>query len=980
MKTKITLLTILLCSFFASSQNAKERADIIKFNNQAELQKLIVEFNSKYAKDQDNVLKYSRINNVPVFLKNENGSFDQLMRITDDGMPVYFSVDNVDSANSTRANRLHNGGSLGLNIEGQGMTAYVWDGGPTRVNHNEFVQAGVGRAIVGDGASALNGNSFHATHVSGTIAASGFNPDAKGMAPKAEVLTNTWDNDSAEMASAAANGALISNHSYGIRLSSVAGFPGFAGKYTDGAREVDQIAFNAPYFLPVYSAGNDGQDNTSNGSPVGGSPGFDKLTGDKVAKNTMVVANAQDASINTDGSLNSVAINSGSSQGPTDDLRIKPDITGNGTQVFSTFDSSESAYGTISGTSMSSPNVAGSLLLLQQYYNQKNGVFMRSATLKGLALHTADDVGSNGPDPVWGWGLMNTMKAAQTITDNRLKTRIVELDLNDGGSYTIDVEANALEDLVASISWTDVPGQVNNNAANDPTPALVNDLDIRITQNGTTFEPWRLGSNFTAATGDNTVDNYERIDIPAASGTYTITVTHKGSLFGGSQKFSLIVTGEDNNFAINSTINTLEVCNDQTGVMPIDFVSKSNFNDPVTLSIANLPAAITAVFGSSTFTASGNTTLNFSNLNAVNDGVYPISIIASSSSETKTIELFLRVMSDNFSTINTIFPTDQLSGVNTSAVLRWQPDLNAQTYKVEIATNPMFGRPFVSEFINTSVYAVDPSILMANTTYYWRVQPINDCGIGVFKENSFTTFQCNEINASLPSPISLPDNNTTGIQSSIAVNEANNIVIGKVTVQVSSIHEYSGDLNITLTSPSGTVVALTSPNGCATANLDVVFNDDGGDFVCNTTVGQPGYTGVIAPVGDLSNFNGETINGTWTLNVSDRGPADLGTLNNWKINFCEVPAVLSNEIIEDLDFAIYPNPSNGLFTVSSSNDLDGDATINVVDLNGRVVFTKDIQNASRLNETIDVQNLTSGLYLLQIQSGTSRTVKKIIIQ
>ena len=69
---------------------------------------------------------------------------------------------------------------------------------------------------------------------------------------------------------------------------------------------------------------------------------------------------------------------------------------------------------------MASPNIAGSMLLLQQHYNDKNGVFMRAATLKGLSLHTADDAGSIGPDPSFGWGLMNTMAAANTISENRI--------------------------------------------------------------------------------------------------------------------------------------------------------------------------------------------------------------------------------------------------------------------------------------------------------------------------------------------------------------------------------------------------------------------------------------------------------------------------------------------------------------------------------------------------------------------------------
>src|SRR5690606_10068021 len=143
-------------------------------------------------------------------------------------------------------------------------------------------------------------------------------------------------------------------------------------------------------------------------SPLEGLAGFDKLNGRKTGKNVLVVANAQDANIDINGDLISVLINSGSSQGPTDDLRIKPDIAGNGTGLYSTLETGDSAYGSLTGTSMAAPNVTGSLLLLQQHFHNLNGVYMRSATLKGLALHTADDAGNPGPDAVWGWGLLNS--------------------------------------------------------------------------------------------------------------------------------------------------------------------------------------------------------------------------------------------------------------------------------------------------------------------------------------------------------------------------------------------------------------------------------------------------------------------------------------------------------------------------------------------------------------------------------------------
>jgi GEVED domain/Subtilase family/Bacterial surface protein, Ig-like domain/MAM domain, meprin/A5/mu/Secretion system C-terminal sorting domain/Fibronectin type III domain len=333
---------------------------------------------------------------------------------------------------------------------------------------------------------------------------------------------------------------LISNHSYGFRADLIPDY--YFGAYITESRDWDQIMFNAPNYLMVVAAGNDGNDNSSNGAPLNGNSSYDKLSGHATSKNNLVVANANDANIDGNGNLVSVSINSSSSEGPTDDLRIKPDITGNGTSVYSTYESSDTAYNSITGTSMASPNVAGTLLILQQHANNVNGNFMRAATLKGLALHTADDVGAVGPDAIYGWGLLNAKRAAQVITNNGNESRIEELTLTSGQTYQITVDSDGVNDLMASISWTDRAGTATT-ATNSSTPVLVNDLDIRVTKGGTTNTPWKLTGVNSNGTGDNNVDPYERVDVANATGTYTITVTHKGSLTGGSQNYSLIVTG-----------------------------------------------------------------------------------------------------------------------------------------------------------------------------------------------------------------------------------------------------------------------------------------------------------------------------------------------------------------------------------------------------------------------------------------------------
>ncbi|MCV6629126.1 MAG: S8 family peptidase, partial [Flavobacteriaceae bacterium] len=206
------------------------------------------------------------------------------------------------------------------------------------------------------------------------------------------------------------------------------------------------------------------------------------------------------------------------------------------------------AYTLISGTSAATPGVSGTLMLLQQYYFEKFEKHMLAATLKGLVLHTADDLDVQGPDPKTGWGAINAKTAAETIKNKDIRTQIAELELKEGETYRYSVTSDGQNPLYASISWTDAPGKIMVNKLNDTTAALVNDLDIRIYKNGEAYYPWKLQLHQlqrNAKKGDNKVDPYERIQLEQAEGTYDIVVSHKNNLQGGKQAFSLIVSGID---------------------------------------------------------------------------------------------------------------------------------------------------------------------------------------------------------------------------------------------------------------------------------------------------------------------------------------------------------------------------------------------------------------------------------------------------
>ncbi|SDZ74397.1 S8 family serine peptidase [Psychroflexus halocasei] len=551
MKVKSLLsLGMLLTASLAISQTQSEVAEIKQLQNTNKLEILSQATDKLEAKKLEIIKKANQkgleINQII------NGKLHTIVDFYQ-GKPVYQTAHNIDASISTRANFLWQGGNMGLNIEGQNMIVGVWDEQRVKDDHVEFMNGSGSRIILGD-SNIFNEDEFgdHGTHVGGTIAAAGVNEDAKGAAPQSTIVTYTWDQDFNEVQDEANdNGLLISNHSYGVPVFNNNGSANaptwMMGNYSSQARAWDLLSNTFPYYLMVVSAGNDGGSNYSGGLKNG----FDKLTHEKNGKNNLIVGNAQDASVDAQsGELTFPAfINSSSSQGPTDDGRIKPDVVGNGTNVISPVTTSQSSYATFSGTSMAAPNVAGTLILLQQYYNQEKGNYMLSSTLKALAIHTADDLGNTGPDAKYGWGLVNAKKAVELIQDTDTDvTRIEEIDLANQETFTFNVKKEISKDLEVTIVWNDPAGTSRDGILNDPTPVLVNDLDLRIKRvsNSETFLPWRLDLANVAANAvkdDNIVDNVENIIVDASdSEIYEVTISHKGNL-NNPQKVSLIVSG-----------------------------------------------------------------------------------------------------------------------------------------------------------------------------------------------------------------------------------------------------------------------------------------------------------------------------------------------------------------------------------------------------------------------------------------------------
>jgi hypothetical protein len=422
--------------------------------------------------------------------------------------------------------------------------------------------------------------------------------NARGMAYESRLRSFDWNNDATEMSDEAESGLLVSNHSYGMIAgwyfgdlegdgeqwywmgdSSISPEEDYAfGWYGLQAVQFDRVGFTNPYFLPVVAAGNDRVDEGPSFGTYraigpsgdyqsyevaqrqipedGGGGGFDTIAGSGVSKNVLTIGSIGFSPVG-----GSPRVSTFSSFGPTDDGRIKPDLVGLGENLYSLSMDGSSRYSRSSGTSMATPNVAGSLLLLQQQFEEAYGEFMLASSLKGLVLHTALDIGRPGPDYETGWGLLNTEAASLQIMESmKNPIGLLQAELRDGDVFGQSFIVQDPGPLRITLSWTDHPSSrrplIGPSSLNNPEPHLRNDLDVRVTHNasGEVYFPYMLDPSARAQParpGDNVVDPVEQVLVAVAdTGSYTLTVSHKARLYGGySQFFSLLVSGAVDNSA-----------------------------------------------------------------------------------------------------------------------------------------------------------------------------------------------------------------------------------------------------------------------------------------------------------------------------------------------------------------------------------------------------------------------------------------------
>ncbi|MBI1850852.1 MAG: proprotein convertase P-domain-containing protein [Planctomycetes bacterium] len=384
------------------------------------------------------------------------------------------------------------------------------------------------------------------------------------------------------------------------------------------------------------------------------------------------------------------------------------------------------------------------------------------------------------------------------------------------------------------------------------------------------------------------------------AGTYTLTITGTSGTLVHSTTVSLAVQAVPvPDFTISASPASQTVTQGNGTSYTATVTSVNGFSAATNLSVTGLPSGATGNLSPSTVTppsgGSATSTLSVTTAGTTPAGTYTLTITGTSGSLTHSTNVTLVVQAAGggnqvvtfTSTPNLAIPDNNTTGVtngiavataetitsvsvNVSITHTFQGDLEVSLIGPDATTVLLHNRTGGgTDNINTTYNVTTRSAgaLTAfngkNTSGTWTIKVRDLAAVDVGTLNSWKlTF--NGYSTAAPN-LAIPDNNTTGITSTI--NVAATGTIASLRVRVGITHTFQGDLEVSLIGPDNTTVILHNRTGAGTDNINTVYPD------------------LTAPAQALTAFNGKAIAGAWKLKVRDLAAVDTGTLNTWEIDF-----------------------------------------------------------------------------------------------
>ncbi len=434
----------------------------------------------------------------------------------------------IVQSNVTNVTPLYDNG-----IRGAGQIVGIMDG-KINVTHCSFSDVNpIGpthRKILAYNTS--QGSDTHGTHVAGTaVGDNGVNDNTRGIAYQGKLVFD----DIPSFSDTAMYNNLLQHHNQGARVHTNSWGNDGTTSYDSLCRGIDRFSYDFEESLVLFAV-----TNTSS------------LKNPENAKNLLAVGASQDTP--------NQANHCSGGAGPTADLRRKPEIYAPGCNTNSS--SAGTACGTtaLTGTSMASPAVAGTAMLVRQYYTDgyyPSGVASAfdalspsAALVKATMLNASVDMtGISGyPSNQEGWGRVLADNALY-FPGNTRKLAVLEDIRNADGLGTADppIEYNlnvlgSAEQLRVTLVWTDPPAAASTGTG----AAAINNLDLEVVAPNSTLYRGNVFSGGVSISG-GTADprnNVEQVHLNSpAVGSWTVRV-RPTAVNQGSQGYALVATGD----------------------------------------------------------------------------------------------------------------------------------------------------------------------------------------------------------------------------------------------------------------------------------------------------------------------------------------------------------------------------------------------------------------------------------------------------
>jgi subtilisin-like proprotein convertase family protein len=443
-----------------------------------------------------------------------------------------------------------------------------------------------------------------------------------------------------------------------------------------------------------------------------------------------------------------------------------------------------------------------------------------------------------------------------------------------------------------------------------------------------------------------------------------IMVKGSGNIFFDISNVNFTISPPQNGFTVDVVENAQTVC------LPNDAVTYNvnvgitgTFSGSVALSATGLPSGATATFtpGSVTLPPAGSSQLSITGLSSVTPGVYTATVTGTSGAVTQSETVTLTVLAGAPGLASLTTPADGATGVSQTPALSWSAASGATSYNVQVATDAAFTNVVASANNVTGTSYNVASALASNTLHYWRVQAVNSCGSGAYTAAfSFTTSSvtCATF-ASSDVPKTISASGTPTVTSTLSIGAFGTITDVNV-LGLDIDHTWINDLAVKLKSPANTERTLLSQICGNEDNILISFDDESTNTYAS--IPCPPNGGTYQANQTLSPFDGQNLNGIWTLTINDLANQDGGTLQAWSVQVCYNPGAPP--------LSVTASGTN----VSCNGGNNGTATATATGGTGSYTYAW-----SNGETTATISNLIAGTYTVTATSGSATATTSVTI-